>query len=117
MNLSESTLELDAARAKSRGANIPKPALFIMDAKTPRLAVSDLADRALKASSAAPDFALPDVHGEPVRLRALLDTGPMVIVFYRGGWCSYWNLHLRVSSAVWKNFANLGRQLLPYLRS
>src|ERR1700691_5089161 len=91
----QTTRELKAARAKYRGQIIPKPALTIMDAETSRLAASNLAARPLKIGNATPDFILPDVHGEPVRLRALLDNGPVVVVFYRGGWCPYCNLHLR----------------------
>jgi len=95
INTHETTRELDAARAKYRGQMIPKPALAVMDAETSRLAASDLVARALKAGDVAPDFILPDAHGEPVRLRSLLRDGPVVVVLYRGGWCPYCNLHLR----------------------
>jgi len=104
----QTTRELKAARAKYRGQIIPKPALTIMDAETTRLTASDLAARALKAGNAAPDFILPDVHGEPVRLRALLDQGPVVVVFYRGGWCPYCNLHLRGFQRRLQEFREFG---------
>jgi peroxiredoxin len=104
----QTTREMNATRAKYRGEIIPKPALTVMDAETTRLAVSDLADRALEAGETAPDFILPDVHGEPVRLRALLDKGPVVIVFYRGGWCPYCNLHLRGFQRRLQEFRELG---------
>ena len=100
--------ELNAARAKYRGQIIPRPALTIMDAETSRLAASGLAARTLKVGDAAPDFILPDVHGEPVRLRALLDQGPVVIVFYRGGWCPYCKLHLRGFQRRLSEFRELG---------
>jgi peroxiredoxin len=102
------TREMNAAREKYRGQIIPKPALTVMDAETSRLAASDLAIRALKPGNAAPDFILPDVHGEAVRLRALLDHGPVVIVFYRGGWCPYCNLHLRGFQRRLQEFRELG---------
>jgi peroxiredoxin len=104
----QTTCELKAARAKYRGQVIPKPALTVMDAETSRLAASGLAARALEAGDAAPDFILPDVHGEPVRLRALLDKGPVVVVFYRGGWCPYCNLHLRGFQRRLPEFHELG---------
>src|SRR5260370_12972336 len=81
MNSHETTQELDSARARYRGQIIPKSALAIMDAETSRLAASDLVGRALKIGEAAPDFILPDAHGEPVRLRSLLNNGPVVAVF------------------------------------
>ena len=91
----QTTRELNATRAKYRGQLLPKSALAVMDAETSRLAASDLVAHALKVGDPAPDFILPDAHGEPVRLRALLNQGPVAIVFYRGGWCPYCNLHLR----------------------
>jgi peroxiredoxin len=41
------------------------------------------------------DFTLPDATGSPVTLTELVADGPVVIVFYRGGWCPYCNLALR----------------------
>jgi hypothetical protein len=38
------------------------------------------------AGARAPDFALPGVHGELVRLGDLLARGPVVLAFYRGVW-------------------------------
>lgn len=89
------TQELDAARAKYRGEIIPAPALSVMDAETEALRASGIKDRALKPGTVAPDFVLPDTNGRLVRLRSLLSQGPVVLIFYRGGWCPYCNLHLR----------------------
>jgi peroxiredoxin len=104
----QNTREMNAARAKYRGQIIPKTALAIMDAETSRLVASGLAAHALKVSDAAPDFILPDVQGEPVRLRALLDKGPVVIAFYRGGWCPYSYLQLRGFQRRLQAFRELG---------
>lgn len=43
----------------------------------------------------APDFTLPNAVGEPVRLGERLDAGPVVVLFYRGAWCPFCDLHLR----------------------
>ena len=58
------------------------------------LAASGLAERAVNLGAQAPDFELPNVHGTPVRLSAQLTRGPVVLSFYRGGWCPYCNLEL-----------------------
>jgi len=112
VNSHETTRELDAARAKHRGEIIPKPALAIMDAETARLAESDLAAAVLKVGDPAPDFILPDAHGEPVRLRSLLKEGRTVLVFYRGGWCPYCNLHLRGFQRRLADIRALGAQMV-----
>ena len=43
----------------------------------------------------APNFVLPDATGNSVELRTLLQHGPVVLTFYRGGWCPYCNIELR----------------------
>lgn len=108
----QTTRELNAARAKYRGEIIPKPALAVMDTETSRLTASDLAAHALKVGDAAPDFILPDAHGLPVRFRSLLARGPVVVVFYRGGWCPYCNLHLRGFQRALPQLQELGAQLV-----
>jgi len=112
VNANETTRELDAARAKYRGEIIPKPALAIMDAETARLAGSNLAAGALKVGESGPDFILPDAHGEPVRLNSLLNDGPVVLIFYRGGWCPYCNLHLRGFQRRLPDIRLLGAQIV-----
>lgn len=108
----QTTLELKAARAKYRGQLTPKPALAVMDAETSRLAASNLVSRALNIGDTVPDFILPDAHGEPIRLRGLLNRGPVVIIFYRGGWCPYCNLHLRGFQRRLQEFRDLGAQVV-----
>jgi len=112
LGLNQTTRELDAARAWYRGEIIPKPALAVMDAETARLAASGVALRALKPGAAAPDFILPDAHGQLVRYHSLLRNGPVVIVFYRGGWCPYCNLHLRGFQRVLPQLQDLGAGLV-----
>ena len=34
----------------------------------------------------APEFSLPDEHGEPWSLSSALARGPVLLVFYRGDW-------------------------------
>lgn len=43
----------------------------------------------------APSFTLPNAVGKPVSLDDRLADGPAVVVFYRGAWCPYCDLHLR----------------------
>lgn len=54
---------------------------------------------ALAMGERVPSFTLPDALGRPVSILELLDTGPVVISFYRGGWCPYCNLELRAMQA------------------
>ena len=45
----------------------------------------------LKIGDKAPDFQMVDQNGKKVHLANLLKQGPVVLVFYRGEWCSYCN--------------------------
>lgn len=51
--------------------------------------------RALRIGARAPDVTLPDASGKLVRLSDVWRRGPLVVVFYRGGWCTYCSLQLR----------------------
>ena len=51
------------------------------------LVASGLSASALREGDVAPEFALPDTHGRVLALKTLLHRGPVVVSFYRGGWC------------------------------
>ena len=50
------------------------------------LRASGIMDRVARVGAPAPDFALPNVAGQPVSLSALRARGPVVLSFYRGRW-------------------------------
>jgi peroxiredoxin len=60
----------------------------------------------------APDFTLPDAHGKPVTLAALLAKGPAVVTFYRGGWCPFCDLQLRAYQGALGAIHDLGAELV-----
>lgn len=60
-----------------------------------RLVESGLAENAINVGDKAPEFNLPDIHGKQTKLSDLLQQGPVVINFYRGGWCPFCSLELK----------------------
>jgi peroxiredoxin len=56
---------------------------------------SGLVDRSLGIGQDLPPIVLPDATGAVVDVDDLLARGPVVISFYRGGWCPYCNIELR----------------------
>lgn len=50
---------------------------------------------ALARGQEAPDFILPDASGQVHRLHTQLAKGPVVLVFFRGGWCGFCETYLR----------------------
>ncbi|MGF7029554.1 peroxiredoxin [Paenibacillus mucilaginosus] len=66
----------------------------------------------LREGDSAPKFTLNNPLGQPVTLHDELAQGPVVLVFYRGGWCPYCNLQLRVYEEALPEIRNLGGRLM-----
>lgn len=69
-------------------------------------------DPGIKVGERAPDFTLNNALGEPVRLQDKLKEGPVVLVFYRGAWCPFCNMHLHVLQKGLPEFRKYGAQLI-----
>jgi peroxiredoxin len=108
----QTTVELDIARDFYRNRVIPAEKLRVMDRATEELIASGLKASALKQGDYVEDFILGDAHGKPVRLKTLLETGPVVISFYRGGWCPYCNIELRGLQRALPQIKALGASLV-----
>lgn len=77
-----------------------------------RLRRERAAERAPKPGDAAPGFALPNAVGAKIESAALLRDGPLVVTFYRGGWCPYCNLELREYQKLLPEIEDLGAGLV-----
>ena len=51
------------------------------------LRMRQLAEHSLGAGDVLPDFELQDEQGQAVGGGELLDRAPLVLTFFRGGWC------------------------------
>lgn len=71
-----------------------------------------LPEPGLKLGSTAPDFTLPNAYGKQVTLSHALKKGPVVLVFYRGAWCPFCNLHLHALQKSLPVFKNYNAQLI-----
>ncbi|WP_436348577.1 peroxiredoxin family protein [Natronorubrum sp. FCH18a] len=54
----------------------------------------------LEEGDSAPNFALPSTAGGEKRLSETITTGPTVLVFFRGHWCSYCAEQLQTFSSL-----------------
>lgn len=80
--------------------------------ETRKLVATGITAQAITQGQQAPDFTLPDPQGAPVTLSTLLAQGPVVLTFYRGGWCPYCNLHLRSYQKILLQVRELGASLV-----
>ena len=103
--------QLDAFKAEfAHTAPAGRPALY--DAKIEDLRASFAQERALGVGEPTPAFSLPNQQGQMVSLDDVLQTGPAVLTFYRGGWCPYCNIQLRAYQAVLPRITALGGRLV-----
>ena len=76
------------------------------------LQASDIAANAINTGDTAPDFILPNATGQPVNLCDTLSRGPVILSFYRGGWCPFCNLELQALQQHLPEFRSLGATLI-----
>lgn len=60
----------------------------------------------------APNFTLNNAVGKEISLKQKLAQGPVILTFYRGGWCPYCNLELRAYQKLLPQINQLGASLI-----
>ena len=103
--------QIDAFEVQKK-ANVPANILNLMDVTTEKLIAEQLSKHALKVGDKFPAFELPDSKGKQISSTELLAQGPLVLSFYRGGWCPYCNLELRALNNMQQAFADQNAQLV-----
>jgi peroxiredoxin len=103
--------QLEAFKAEfTRTAPVGRPALY--DRKIEELRASFAHESAIGPGDRVADFTLPDPGGRSVSLTSILEAGPVVLTFYRGGWCPYCNIQLRAYQAILPELTALGARLV-----
>ena len=91
MTLNEELAAMKAETIKK----LPEEVLPVMMKATKDLKESGIVERAPKKGDKLENFELPNQTGEKRSLTKLREKGPVVVTFYRGGWCPYCNLQLK----------------------
>jgi peroxiredoxin len=92
--------ELDTFRA-SWEARVGEQIARLIGGDIDGLRATGILGHAAKAGDAFPASSnLRDVHDRPFDLQALIAAKPVILTFYRGGWCPYCNLELRAYQAL-----------------
>jgi peroxiredoxin len=71
-----------------------------------------LATATLKVGNHAPAIVLPNAKGKTVDVGPLLKRGPVIVTFYRGGWCPYCNLELKAFQKILPDITAAGATLV-----
>ena len=70
---------------------------------------------AINTGQKVPDFTLTNASGNSINLYTQLENGPVILTWYRGGWCPYCNLQSRELSENYSLFE--AENVLPVLIS
>jgi peroxiredoxin len=68
--------------------------------------------RMLKVGDRAPAIVLMNANGETDDVASFLKNGPVIVTFYRGGWCPYCNLELKAYQEILPEIAAAGACLV-----
>jgi peroxiredoxin len=91
---------------------VPADRRAAMERHIAHLSETGLGRNAKQIGDQAPEIVLPDAHGQSFEVTRLLALGPVVVTFYRGGWCPYCNLELRAYQAVLPRITAAGASLV-----
>ncbi|MDO1501627.1 peroxiredoxin-like family protein [Winogradskyella maritima] len=108
MSLAETLLK---ANTLSR-SKIPTETLAVMDKATNILVEEGISKQAIQIGEKFPKFVLKNAKSETISSSHLLKNGPLVISFYRGGWCPYCNIELKALQAALPEFKSKGANLV-----
>ena len=103
--------QLQAFKAAFAG-RVPPARVALMERATAELKKTGIETAAKQRGERMPSLSLPDATGNLVSLDQLLAQGPLVVVFYRGGWCPYCNLELRAWQTHLPELERLGATLV-----
>jgi peroxiredoxin len=103
--------ELDAYR-RTFEVSTPPGVVAALEGSVGELARTGLARQAVKAGERAPPFRLRTGTGNFVSLSEGLDCGPVVVSFFRGGWCPFCCLELRALAQAHSEIERLGATLI-----
>jgi len=91
---------------------MPENVLQVFDNDADELARKHKSVLKLAVGEKAPSFSLSNAVGDVVHLDDLLQSGKVVLVFYRGTWCPYCNLQLQQYQQILPEIASLGATLV-----
>jgi peroxiredoxin len=91
---------------------VPAERQAIIQRHIEQLRNGTIARTLLKAGDRAPAIVLANAKGETVDVGTLLKNGPVIVTFYRGGWCPYCNLELKAFQDVLPEIGAAGASLV-----
>jgi peroxiredoxin len=114
MNIVESnTLETSLKELKENlGTKIDHTIIQKFETGIEELSSTYHLQKILQVGDKSPDFELNNALNKKIKLSTILQNGPIVLTWYRGGWCPYCNLNLRYLQNQLSQFSESGATLV-----
>jgi peroxiredoxin len=91
---------------------VPADRRASMERHIAHLSETGIGRSAKRVGDWAPEIVLLDAHGHAFEVATLLAMGPVIVTFYRGGWCPFCNLELKAYQAVLPRITAAGASLV-----
>lgn len=85
---------------------------FCFSQGEPTVASSPEEINPLRTGQTIPEVNIKNVKGDLVSLNTLVSEKPTILIFYRGGWCPYCNVHLSKLQEIESELLELGYQII-----
>ncbi len=103
--------QLQAVSAESK-KKLPPEVMQAIVESTKALKATGIEKKARQVGQQAIDAEMMGWDGKKVRLSSLWQEGPIVLMWYRGGWCPYCNLQLRAMQQELASIEGAGAKLV-----
>jgi len=91
---------------------VPAERQAIMQRHVDQLRSGTISRSMLKVGDRAPAILLENAKGATIDVGTLLNKGPVIVTFYRGGWCPYCNLELKAYQEILPEIVAAGASLV-----
>jgi peroxiredoxin len=91
---------------------VPAERQAIMQRHIDEMRAGTIARTMLKVGDQAPSIVLKNARGATVDVGAQIEKGPVIVTFYRGGWCPYCNLELKAFQDILPEIEAAGASLV-----
>jgi len=91
---------------------VPAERQAIMQRHVDQLRSGTISRTMLKVGDHAPAILLENAKGATIDVGTLLKKGPVIVTFYRGGWCPYCNLELKAYQEILPEIVAAGASLV-----
>lgn len=102
---------LKDALAKKKKRELPAEVIKVMKTAEENLK-KQMPTPGLSEGMIAPDFTLINQNGKMINLYQLLSKNPVILNFYRGSWCMYCSLELKMLKKATRSIEELGGVIL-----